>query len=174
MTIVSNHPITVEFRGEGDFAYKTSLSVGADLVAQKFDPTSPYAKKLSPNWNGACWVLEPFRPVLIPTGVFIVPNPTRSVLDPVHPAIYELPPFMYSLDVRPRSSWSVAGIVASLGTIDADYNLEILACLTVSEDKFHIHPGDRIGQLVGQMNFRIGGVPVTHVSRQGGIGSTGK
>lgn len=184
--IESQSPIVVEFRGKGEFAYQTSLSVGADLVAQEFDHNSPYAEKIKHGWDydSACWVLCPYRPLLIPTGVFIIKQSHDANKEFVDPNLFPDPwrsvpgvrsSFMYSLDVRPRSSLSTKAIMASLGTIDSDYvELEILACLTLLHGivSVAISPGDRIGQLVGQVNFRIGGIPVKEVSRQGGFGST--
>ncbi len=71
-------------------------------------------------------------PVLIPTGI----------------ALEFLPG--YDVQVRPRSGLARQGVLAVLGTIDADYRGEVLVTLHVvgARPPFTVHHGDRIAQLV--------------------------
>ena len=91
----------------------------------------------------------------------------------------------YELQIRPRSGLSSRGIWAAFGTVDEGYRGEIkvvVANVSLSEievNKYRIHAGDRIAQLVL--------VPVVRPSieevekptdetdrRENGFGSTGK
>lgn len=56
----------------------------------------------------------------------------------------------YEGQVRPRSGLTRKnGIVAALGTIDADYRGEIaVTVINLSNEEYTIHPGDRVAQLV--------------------------
>jgi dUTP pyrophosphatase len=71
-------------------------------------------------------------PVLIPTGVAI-----------------EVPPGI-DAQIRPRSGLASRGVLATFGTVDADYRGELLVALyTVGQREPHVvHDGDRIAQLV--------------------------
>ena len=77
-------------------------------------------------------VLQPMERKLIPTGLFL-----------------ELPEDAEA-QIRPRSGLSLKkGIVAILGTIDADYRGEIgVILVNLSSQDFTINDGDRIAQLV--------------------------
>lgn len=56
----------------------------------------------------------------------------------------------YEAQVRPRSGLTRKnGIVAAVGTIDADYRGEIgVTLFNLSREPYTVHPGDRIAQLV--------------------------
>lgn len=71
-------------------------------------------------------------PVLIPTGIAL-----------------EFPPG-YDVQVRPRSGLARHGVLAVLGTIDADYRGEVLVTLHAvgTRPPFTVQHGDRIAQLV--------------------------
>ena len=71
-------------------------------------------------------------PVLVPTGIAIAA------------------PAGYDLQVRPRSGLSSRGVLAVLGTLDADYRGEVFVTLYRLPDTppHTIHDGDRIAQLV--------------------------
>ncbi len=72
------------------------------------------------------------RPVVIPTGLAM-----------------EVP-FGFDAQFRPRSGLARQGILATFGTLDADYRGEIMITLySVAPDITHtVHDGDRIAQLV--------------------------
>jgi dUTP pyrophosphatase len=72
------------------------------------------------------------EPVLVPTGIALAA------------------PAGLDVQVRPRSGLSLRGVMATLGTIDADYRGEIFVtmyCLPGS-GPHEVHDGDRIAQLV--------------------------
>lgn len=73
-------------------------------------------------------------PVLIPTGIAV-----------------EVPSG-YDAQVRPRSGLARQGVLAVLGTIDADYRGEVFVTLhrVGTGGPFTVHHGDRIAQLVVQ------------------------
>lgn len=80
--------------------------------------------------------------------------------------------------VRPRSGLSSRGIVAILGTVDADYRGEIHVLLeNRSDGPCTIFPGDRIAQLVIAPVARVDLEVVEELSEtergEGGFGSTG-
>lgn len=64
--------------------------------------------------------------------------------------IYLALPEGYEAQVRPRSGLaSKKGIVAMVGTIDADYRGEIgVTIVNLSNEEYTIQPGERIAQLV--------------------------
>ena len=100
--------------------YATSGSSGFDFKADIDEP----------------WVLHPGETLLVPTGlIFAVPKG-------------------YELQIRPRSGLSSRGIWAAFGTVDEGYRGEIkvaVANVLLSEievNKYKIHAGDRIAQLV--------------------------
>jgi len=81
--------------------------------------------------------------------------------------------------LRPRSSLNARGILGHFGTIDSDYRGEISAVLTnLSAEKFEVHPGDRIAQLVIAPVERVELVRVEQLSEtargERGFGHTGK
>ena len=78
------------------------------------------------------WKLNPGERVMVPTGL--------------HIAL----PEGYEAQVRPRSGLSLKnGIVAILGTIDADYRGEVgVILVNLSDQPFCINPGDRVAQMV--------------------------
>ncbi|MCC6958494.1 MAG: dUTP diphosphatase [Dehalococcoidia bacterium] len=102
------------------------------------------------------------RPVVIPTGIAM-----------------EVP---WGLDAqfRPRSGLARQGVLATFGTLDADYRGEVMITLyTVAPDITHtVNHGDRIAQLVvGQLSdagFEEA-VTLSETARgAGGHGSTGR
>lgn len=84
----------------------------------------------------------------------------------------------YEGQVRPRSGLSARGIVAILGTVDADYRGEVAVILeNRSREPFIVQPGMRIAQLVIAPVARVQVVEVEELSptKRGtnGFGSTG-
>lgn len=102
------------------------------------------------------------RPVMIPTGLAM-----------------EVP---WGLDAqfRPRSGLARQGVLATFGTLDADYRGEIMITLyTVASDIAHtVHDGDRIAQLVvtrlADVSFEEVEVLSDTKRGAGGHGSTGR
>lgn len=102
------------------------------------------------------------RPVVIPTGIAM-----------------EVP---YGLDAqfRPRSGLARQGILATFGTLDADYRGEIMITLyAVAPDITHtVNDGDRIAQLVvarlADVEFETALVLSETRRGAGGHGSTGR
>ena len=100
-------------------------------------------------------------PVRVPTGVAVAAPPGTDV------------------QIRPRSGLAAQGVIGTFGTIDADYRGELfvtLYCLPAVE-RFEVHDGDRIAQLVVA---RLAEVRWTQVEAldgtprgAGGHGSTG-
>ena len=72
------------------------------------------------------------RPVRVPTGVAIAAPPGLDV------------------QVRPRSGLALRGVLATFGTIDADYRGEVFVTLYCLPDpgRYVIEDGERIAQLV--------------------------
>lgn len=101
-------------------------------------------------------------PVRVPTGVAI-----------------EAPPG-FDVQIRPRSGLSAQGVMATLGTIDADYRGELLVTMYVLPFRgpHVIHNGDRIAQLVIGRVAAVTLEPaeeLTATARDaGGHGSTGR
>lgn len=101
------------------------------------------------------------RPVMVPTGLAM-----------------EVPPGL-DAQLRPRSGLARQGVLATFGTLDADYRGEIMITLyTVSPDIEHtVSDGDRIAQLVVTMLADIelaAAESLSPTSRgTGGHGSTG-
>ena len=100
-------------------------------------------------------------PVLVPTGIAI-----------------EVPAG-YDAQVRPRSGLSAKGVGVAFGTIDSDYQGEVLVTMYLfgALDSYTIRHGDRIAQLVIS---RWADLPVVEVEAlsetergPGGHGSTG-
>lgn len=90
------------------------------------------------------------------------------------------PPPGYDVQIRPRSGLSRLGVIATFGTIDADYRGEILVTLYCvgSRTTYRLRHGDRIAQLVVTP---LAPLPVLEVSKlsetergTGGHGSTGR
>lgn len=102
------------------------------------------------------------RPVVIPTGLAM-----------------EVPPGL-DAQFRPRSGLGRQGIMATFGTLDADYRGEIMITLySVSPEITHtVHDGDRIAQLVVARLVEVGFEPALVLSETGrgagGHGSTGR
>ncbi len=102
------------------------------------------------------------EPVRVPTGIAIE---TPTGLD---------------VQIRPRSGLSAQGVMATLGTIDADYRGELLVTMFVLPYRgpHTIHSGDRIAQLVISRTAEVTlehAEELTATSRDaGGHGSTGR
>lgn len=128
--------------------YETDFSAGMDLRASLDEPI----------------VIESFKRVIIPTGLFI-----------------ELP-IGYEGQVRPRSGLALKHgitVLNSPGTIDADYRGEIKVILiNLSDQPFVINDGDRIAQLVVSAHSRVLWIETDQLAAsdrgEGGFGSTGK
>lgn len=127
--------------------YATIASAGMDLKANTDEPIT----------------LSPMERILIPTGLYI-----------------QLP-VGYEAQIRPRSGLACKyGITVanSPGTVDADYIGEIKVCLiNQSTEKFVIHPGERIAQMVVAKHEVVEWVEVSVLDKtergEGGFGSTG-
>jgi dUTP pyrophosphatase len=102
------------------------------------------------------------HPVVIPTGVAL-----------------EVPPG-YDAQFRPRSGLAAKGVLATFGTLDADYRGEIKITLyTTAPDITHtIRDGDRIAQLVinhlVEGRFELVEELSASTRGEGGHGSTGR
>lgn len=72
------------------------------------------------------------RPVRVPTGVAIAAPPG------------------FDVQVRPRSGLALRGVLATFGTIDADYRGEVFVTLYCLPDpgRYVVEDGERIAQLV--------------------------
>jgi dUTP pyrophosphatase len=115
--------------------------------------------------NASDIVLQPMERKIIPTGLFL-----------------ELP-IDAEAQIRPRSGLSAKkGIVAILGTIDADYQGEVgIIVINLSDEAFVIERGERLAQMVlnGEGGlFQGDWVEVEEFSREsergaGGFGHTG-
>ena len=84
----------------------------------------------------------------------------------------------YEAVIRPRSGLSKKEIDGVIGTIDADYRGEVMACLINNSDEdFVIHNLDRICQLkiqkAEQLNFEVVDELSETERGEGGFGSTG-
>ena len=101
-------------------------------------------------------------PVLVPTGLAIAAPPGSDV------------------QVRPRSGLSARGVMAVLGTLDADYRGEIFVtmyCLPGSAPH-EVQDGDRVAQLVVTRLAEVDWLVVDELDPTergaGGHGSTGR
>ncbi len=127
--------------------YKTALSAGMDLQAMLSEPL----------------LLKPLERALVGTGLHI-----------------ELPAG-YEAQVRPRSGLAAKHGITVLntpGTIDADYRGEIKVILVnLGQEKYTIHHGDRIAQMVIARHERGQLVPTDRLNDtsrgSGGFGHTG-
>ncbi len=128
-------------------AYETQGSAGIDLRANLSETLT----------------LQPLERVLVKTGLFL-----------------ELPE-SYEAQVRPRSGLALKKGITVLnapGTIDADYRGEIgVILINLSQEKFSIHDGDRIAQLVFAQVEQAALIEVNELNETkrgaGGFGSTG-
>ena len=128
-------------------SYSTSNSAGLDLRANIKKPIC----------------LIPLQRILIPTGLKI------SL------------PEKFEGQIRPRSRLALKHgitVLNSPGTIDADYKGEVgVILINLSDEKYEIHPGDRIAQMVisnfSNVNWKL--VEDIGQSKRGqsGFGSTG-
>jgi dUTP pyrophosphatase len=109
-----------------------------------------------------------------PAGIVLGPHPT---LVPTGIAI-EIPRGL-DLQVRPRSGLGAKGVLATFGTVDADYRGELMVNLyTMSPVIQHtIHDGDRIAQIVvsrlAEVDFEQALMLSETLRGTGGHGSTG-
>ncbi|MSP22000.1 MAG: dUTP diphosphatase [Dehalococcoidia bacterium] len=112
-------------------------------------------------FDGAPLVIEG-TPVLVPTGIAIAAAPGLDV------------------QIRPRSGLSVRGVMAVLGTLDADYRGEVFVtmyCLP-GVGPYEVHDGDRIAQIVVARLAEVAWEAVAELDPTdrgvGGHGSTGR
>lgn len=102
------------------------------------------------------------EPVRVPTGIAIE---TPAGLD---------------VQIRPRSGLSAQGVMATLGTIDADYRGELLVTMYVLpyRGSHAVHNGDRVAQLVISRIADVTLLAAEELSATardtGGHGSTGR
>ncbi len=128
--------------------YETALAAGLDVRAVLSEPL----------------VLRPLERTLVPTGLYV-----------------ELPEG-YEMQVRPRSGMAAKfglTVLNSPGTIDPDYRGEIKVILAnLSNQDYHLQPGERIAQLVVACFERVEWENVDTLSETprgaGGFGHTGK
>ena len=128
-------------------SYSTSNSAGLDLRANIKKPIC----------------LIPFQRILIPTGLKI------SL------------PEKFEGQIRPRSGLALKHgitVLNSPGTIDADYKGEVgVILINLSDEKYEIHPGDRIAQMVisnfSNVNWKLVEDIGQNKRGQSGFGSTG-
>lgn len=86
----------------------------------------------------------------------------------------------YDAQIRPRSGLGRKGVIATFGTLDADYRGELLITLytTSPEIEHTVHDGDRIAQLVITRLVDVSFEEVAELSDTqrgaGGHGSTGR
>ncbi|MEX2225346.1 MAG: dUTP diphosphatase [Dehalococcoidia bacterium] len=140
-----------------------------DLRVLKLHEGARLPVRATPGSSGldicACLV-EPLTlrraPAMVPTGLAI-----------------EVPP-RYDVQVRPRSGLSLKGIGVAFGTVDADYRGELRVTMwTFGDlDKYVLHDGDRIAQIVIARLAPVRVVEVDELSStergEGGHGSTGR
>ena len=128
-------------------SYATSNSAGLDLRANIKKPIC----------------LIPFQRILIPTGLKI------SL------------PEKFEGQIRPRSGLALKHgitVLNSPGTIDADFKGEVgVILINLSDEKYEIHPGDRIAQMVISSFSNVNWKLVEDIGQskrgQSGFGSTG-
>ena len=91
----------------------------------------------------------------------------------------EVPPG-FDAQIRPRSGLGRQGVIATFGTLDADYRGELMITLytTAPEIRHTVHDGDRIAQLVITRLVEVAFDVVSELSEtgrgEGGHGSTGR
>lgn len=131
--------------------YMTALAAGLDLPAAEFG------------------VLPPGASLVVDTGIKLA-----DLLKEELGWTFTDGKNILEAQVRSRSGLAARhGIVALLGTIDLDYKDSIKVILfNHSKEKFDIHPGDRIAQLVFAWVYRSTHL-LTSTERTGGLGSTG-
>lgn len=114
---------------------------------------------LDPSAGGA--VVVDGTPLLVPTGLAIAA------------------PEGFDVQVRPRSGLSLRGLIAVLGTLDADYRGELFVTLYAlpGTGPHVVRDGDRIAQLVVNRLASVAWEPVEELDvterGTGGHGSTG-
>ncbi len=100
-------------------------------------------------------------PVLVPTGIAIAA------------------PEGIDVQIRPRSGLSSRGVIAILGTLDADYRGEVFVTMYCLPGcgPHEVHSGDRVAQLVVSRLVDVDWEPTTTLQETvrgaGGHGSTG-
>lgn len=132
-------------------SYQTKLAAGLDLPSAEFG------------------VLEPNKTLMIDTGL------TLDDLLTIEDRAWPIPcGCILEAQVRPRSGLMAKhSISCHFGTIDLDYKNTIKVLLiNFGNEKYDIHPGDRIAQLVFGIVYRPERL-IKHVERTGGHGSTG-
>jgi len=98
----------------------------------------------------------------------------------VHTGIAIEAPEGYDVQIRPRSGLSAQGVMATLGTIDADYRGELMVTMYVLpyREPHVVKSGDRIAQLVisrmAEVELEEVGDLASTERGAGGHGSTGR
>lgn len=131
--------------------YQTTLAAGLDLPAAEFG------------------VLEPGKTLVVDTGI------TLDDLLRLEDRAWPVPSgCIFEAQVRPRSGLMAKhSISCHFGTIDFDYKGTIKVILiNLGEEKYDVHPGDRIAQLVFGLVYRPKRL-IKNKERTGGHGSTG-
>lgn len=130
--------------------YMTKLAAGIDLPAAEFG------------------VLPVGGSVVVDTGIKL------ADLLPEGTEIWLPDNYILESQVRPRSGLAAKhGVVAMFGTLDLDYKDTIKVILfNFGKEKYEIHPGDRIAQLVFGLVYRPAHL-LTETERVGGLGSSG-
>ena len=139
--------------------YMTALAAGIDLPAAEFG------------------VLPVGGSVVVDTGIKLVDLLSENNLNDLVTGNHSgwIPnDFILESQVRPRSGLAAKhGVVAMLGTIDLDYKDTIKVILfNLGKEKYEIHPGDRVAQLVFALVYRPAHL-LTSTERTGGLGSSG-
>lgn len=144
--------------------YTTEQSAGADICAWTDSPNHAFifnSEKAEDEKGEAVIRIAPNGRCKVDTGIHL-----------------QLPDF-FEAQVRPRSGLSLKqGLVAILGTIDADYRGSIGVIVhNISNEVLTIHNGDRIAQLViapvAQIRFDTVAQLDETERGAGGFGSTG-
>lgn len=136
---------------------------------------SKYPLEQASKWASG-YDLRAWWTALCPT-MQVLPGRTKRFFTSVHLHIQT----GYEGQVRPRSSLTLAGIHAPLGTIDADYRGEISVLLyNTTSRPFTVKNGDRIAQIVFAKVehpelVMVGDGELTNTERgTDGFGSTGR
>ncbi|MFW9855622.1 MAG: dUTP diphosphatase [Candidatus Thorarchaeota archaeon] len=90
----------------------------------------------------------------------------------------EIPAGVYGR-IETRSSMAAKGLYTTGGIIDSGYRDEVFVILNNgSQEKYHIHEGERIAQIIFHETDNCDFIEVTRIDtredRKGGLGSTGE
>ena len=136
------------------------------------DSDIPLPRYMTPNASGMdiCAAIET-NMVLIKGAIALIPTGFAVAI-----------PKGFEIQIRPRSGLAVnhgIGIINSPGTIDADYRGEIkIAVINLGKNKYTVHRGDRIAQMVVKKVYHAKLTVVEHLDEtdrsSGGFGHTGR